>query len=133
MPQTDVFFYRDEDGTVPVLTWLQELAASNRRAAAACIAKLRLLAAFGHELRRPNADYLRDGIYELRVRRGKVNYRILYFYHGQNVAILAHSLTKEQRVPPVDIVRALDRKQSYEQDPETHRAAVAIPEGRQDL
>jgi phage-related protein len=79
MPQTDVFFYRDEDGTVPVLAWLQELAASNRRAAAACIAKLRLLAAFGHELRRPNADYLRDGIYELRVRRGKVNYRILYF------------------------------------------------------
>ena len=133
MPQTDVFFYRDEDGTVPVFAWLEELAAKNRRAAAACIAKLRLLAALGHELRRPNTDYLRDGIYELRARRGKVNYRILYFYHGQNVAVLAHCLTKTQRVPPVDIDRALDRKQRYEQDPETHRAAVAIPEDPQDL
>jgi phage-related protein len=133
MPQTEVFFYRDEDGTVPVLAWLQELAAKNRRVAAACIAKLRLLEAFGHELRRPNADYLRDGIYELRARRGNVNYRILYFYHGQNVAVLAHSLTKQKRVPPADIQRAIERKQRYEQDPKKRRATTTIPEDPQDL
>lgn len=133
MPQTEVFFYRDEDGTVPVLAWLEELATKNRRAAAACIAKLRLLEAFGHELRRPHADYLRDGIYELRARRGNVNYRILYFYHGQNVAVLAHSLTKKKRVPPADIQRAIERKQRYEQDTEKRRATIAIPDDPQDL
>jgi ribosome-binding protein aMBF1 (putative translation factor) len=59
------------------------------------VARIRRLAEAGRELRRPEADYLRGGIYELRARRGHVNYRILYFFHGQNVAILAHALTKE--------------------------------------
>jgi hypothetical protein len=34
-------------------------------------------------LRRPHADYLEDGIYELRWRNGTVQYRILYFFHGR--------------------------------------------------
>ena len=53
----------------------------------------------GFELRRPMADLLEDGIYELRVRVGKVNYRILYFFHGRNVAILTHAMTKERTFP----------------------------------
>ena len=32
-----------------------------------------------------------------------MQYRILYFFHGRNVAILAHSLTKEDEIPAVDI------------------------------
>ncbi len=74
----------------------------------------------GHELRRPEADLLRDGVYELRVGVGRVNYRLLYFFHGRNVAILAHGLTKEKRVPPVDIDRAVARKKRFEGNPETH-------------
>jgi phage-related protein len=35
----------------------------------------------GHELRRPEADFLRDGIYEIRVSLQGVHYRILYFFH----------------------------------------------------
>jgi hypothetical protein len=31
----------------------------------------------GSELRRPTTDVLRDGIYELRAKRGHVNYRLL--------------------------------------------------------
>ncbi len=53
----------------------------------------------GHELRRPLADFLRDGIHELRVRKGRVNYRILYFFHGRNLPILGHALTKEEADP----------------------------------
>lgn len=63
---------------------------------------------------------LRDGIYELRARSGNVNYRILYFFHGQNVAVLAHSLTKEAKVPKKDIERAIERKEAFGQDPEAH-------------
>jgi phage-related protein len=86
------------------------------------VAKIRRLAAMGHELRRPDADILRDGIYELRVREGRVNYRILYFFHGREAIILAHALTKEKEVPDADIERAIRRKQAFEADPDRHIA-----------
>jgi ribosome-binding protein aMBF1 (putative translation factor) len=90
-----VFFYQDEDGRAPVVEWLKTPRREDRKAYAKCVARIRRLAEAGHELRRPEADYLRDGLYELRARHGRVNYRILYFFHGQQVALLAHGLTKE--------------------------------------
>ena len=50
----------------------------------------------GHELRRPEADFLRDGIYELRVSRRGVHRRILYFFHGKFAAVVSHGLVKER-------------------------------------
>lgn len=85
MPETEVIYYCEDDGTAPVLEWLAEIGRRNRKAAVKCTARIEVLGELGHELRRPMADYLRDGIYELRVRAGRVNYRILYFFHGQNV------------------------------------------------
>jgi len=78
------------------------------------------LALLGHELRRPEADLLRDGIYELRVRLGSVNYRLLYFFHGQTVSVIAHGLTKEAAVPGADVNRALARKAAFITDPTAH-------------
>ena len=132
MPQTTIVFYKEEDGEVPVLDWLRALHRRDRRAYAACIARIQRLAALGHELRRPEADYLRDGIYELRVRRGRVQYRILYFFHGQRLAVLAHALTKEGQVPPVDIERAIRRKAAFAPDPETHSYAEELQHGEDD-
>lgn len=120
MPQTDVIFYQEAPGNVPVLDWIEELAAQDQRAGRKCLAAIQRLKSMGHELRRPEADLLRDGVYELRVGVGRVNYRLLYFFHGRNVAILAHGLTKEKRVPPVDIDRAVARKKRFEGNPETH-------------
>jgi putative component of toxin-antitoxin plasmid stabilization module len=60
---------------------------------------------------------LRDGIHELRARVGKVNYRILYGFVGTEVALLACGLTKQQRVPPVDIDRAVARVNEFQRDP----------------
>src|SRR5580698_9661259 len=99
MPNITVAFYRDSDGQAPVVNWLRDLMKTNERAWAHCRARIEMLTQFGHELRRPAADYLRDGIYELRAKQGHVQYRILYFFHGRQVAILAHSLTKEGRSP----------------------------------
>ena len=84
------------------------------------VAAIARLAEFGHELRRPLADILRDGIYELRIRKGRVNIRILYFFHGRGLAILGHALTKEDKVPKADIERAIRRKKSFEVDPTAH-------------
>ena len=70
MPQTKVVFYREEDGTVPALDWLNSLSQKLQDKFAGRIERLE---AMGYELRRPVADFLRDGIYELRVRRGRMN------------------------------------------------------------
>jgi phage-related protein len=117
VPRTRVVFYKDREGNVPVLEWLDGLPA---RIQDKCVVKIERLRELGHELRRPEADLLRNGVYELRVGREGMNYRILYFFHGRVAAVLAHGLTKEQEVPVKDIERALERKRLFEQDPDGH-------------
>jgi hypothetical protein len=70
--------------------------------------------------RRNAGPNLRDGIYELRAKQGHVQYRILYFFHQRQVAILARSLTKEDTIPAVDIERAIMRKKLFESNPRKH-------------
>jgi hypothetical protein len=41
-------------------------------------------------------------------------------FHGRQVAILAHSLTKEDKIPDVDIERAIKRKKLFEANPKEH-------------
>ena len=121
MPETRIVFYKEEDGEVPVLEWLKQLSKENKKAYANCVGKINLLESFGYELRRPAVDYLRDNIYELRAKHIHVQYRILYFFHGQNVTILAHAITKEQAVvTDIDIERAIKRKSLFEENPDTH-------------
>src|ERR1035438_1123967 len=117
MPHTDVVFYQEDENDVPVLDWLKQIRRSNQRAYENCVAAIERLAQFGHELRRPLADFLRDGVYELRVRKGRVNCRILYSFHGRNLAILGHALTKEEKVPKIDIERAIRRKKGVRSRP----------------
>lgn len=71
----------------------------------------------GRQLRRPEADYLRDDIYELRSRLGSVNYRVLYFFHGRNVAIVSHGFTKETEVPSREIDQGIKRKAAFVASP----------------
>jgi len=120
VPRAEVHFYLSDDGTVPVLDWLRQLQQRDRRGYAKCLVLIQRLAEEGYALRRPEADYLRDGIYELRARQGHVNYRILYFFHGQNVVILAHAMTKEREVPDAEIERARRRKAEFEENPTLH-------------
>lgn len=117
MPRTKVVFYREADGTVPVLRWLDGLPAS---AQDKCLLKIERLKELGHELRRPEADYLRDGIYELRVRLRRINYRILYFFHGSAAAVVTHGVIKERIVPPQEIERAIRRMEQFVIDPVQH-------------
>ena len=61
-----------------------------------CYLRLERLREMGHEMRRPEGDYLRNGIYELRVGLRGVHYRILYFFHETAAAVVSHGLVKEQ-------------------------------------
>ena len=120
MPKTDNVFYKDQKGVSPVVGWLKSLRKTDPIAWANCVGRIQLLAESGHELRRPAADVLRDGIYELRAKHHKVQYRILYFSHGRNVAILAHAITKKDVVPAIDIDRAVERMRSFKRSPSDH-------------
>jgi phage-related protein len=117
MPKTTVVFYQEDEKLVPVLDWLNGLPA---KALDKCKVRIERLRDLGHELRRPEADILRDGIYELRVRLGTTNYRMLYFFSGRIAAVLAHGLVKESEVPPRDIEIAIRRKLKFEIDPDRH-------------
>jgi len=115
--RTRVVFYRDDDGTVPFLDWLDGL---EDKAKDKCVVKIERLAEVGHELRRPECGLLRDRIYELRTKRGHVQYRILYFFHGNVAAVVSHGLTKKQEVPAREIARAIERRNKFLSDPARH-------------
>ena len=111
MPTRNVVFFRDTDGCVPFIDWFRGLPA---KAQEKCLARLERLALLGHELRRPEADYLRDDIYELRVHSSGINYRILYFFHGQEIVVLSHGMVKQRaEIPKRDIELAIQRRNIY--------------------
>lgn len=116
MPATEVVFFGESDGWVPMLEWLDGLPEKVQNK---CVVRIERLAECGHELRRPEADLLRDGVHELRVRYGRVNYRMLYFFHGRR-AVLSHGIAKERRVPDKEIDLALSRRRTLQADPEEH-------------
>ena len=122
MPETRVVFYRETDGSVPTQTWLDRLP---KKVRAKCIDKIERLQELGHELLPPESDYLRDGIYELRTRFGKVRYRMLYFFFGNVAAVISHGILKKTaKVPPREIELAIERKRNFEQNPVQHTQEV---------
>ena len=118
MPKTDVVFFRGPNGRAPAYEGLRDLLRrGERRAFAKCYVRISRLAQFGHELRRPEADLLRDGIHELRATCGRVHYRLLYFFHERR-AVLTQLIVKEGEVPRIEIERAIAFKREFEADPE---------------
>jgi phage-related protein len=117
VPKTEVIAYREANGSVPLLDWLDGLSQMARRK---CLVQIELLVEFGYELRRPHCDLLERGIWELRARAGHVQYRILYFFRGQNAVILSHGFSKEQYIPAVEIEKAVRRRECYLQNPSAH-------------
>ena len=116
MPKAEVVLYKENE-EVYFLKWLKTVPVKAQRK---CLVYLSQLAAHGHELRRPVADLLRDGIYELRPSLQGVPYRILYFFSGENFVVVSHAITKESAVPAVEIDRAIERKRKFELNPSKH-------------
>jgi len=119
-----VVYFKDVDGSVPVLEWLAQL--GYHTAVLKAHARLALLEEMGNGLRRPVADSIGNGLYELRWRSGTVNYRVIYFFYGQQAAVAANGLTKEARLPAADVDRALRRKRAFEASPEMHTYTMEV-------
>ena len=87
-----ILFYWNERGDSPVCDFLDSLPVKARAKIAAWIG---LLEKEGPSLKRPYADKLKDKLYELRVRLGPDNVRIIYFFYLKDRIILLHAFRKK--------------------------------------
>jgi len=117
MPETNVVIFAEDNRTCPLLDWLDGLPPKVQDK---CTVRIERLAELGHELRRPEADYLRDDIYELRTSLQKIQYRMLYFFHNR-AGIISHGIIKKQKsVDPGEIDLAVMRKDRFKTNPMKH-------------
>lgn len=131
MPKTTIVFYQEKEGNSPIVNWLLEVRKKDPKGFLNCLARVEQLKMLGYELRRPAADYLRDGIYELRAKHQNVQYRLLYFFYGENITVIDHGIVKQQSaVPQIEIERALDRKKKFEANPTQHTFKETIEDGK---
>lgn len=124
MPPVQVILYRDDDGSVALLEWLDLLP---EKAKVKCLVRIERLNQLGHEMRRPEADLLRDDIYELRIALNGVQYRILYFYSGRMAVVQSHGLIKKGSAQPIiEIQRAIERQVKFMAHPGRHTCTEAF-------
>jgi phage-related protein len=82
-----------------------------------------LLREWGYELRRPAADYLGEGIYELRVVYAGRRFRILYAFDERERVVLLCGFVKDQaRVPKRQLLLARHRMNQYKRAPARYTA-----------
>lgn len=84
-----------------------------QKAQAKVLAHIELLEEKGPSLRRPYADFVEEGIYELRVRFSKNRYRIFYFFWGDDKIVLTHGITKKTGAIPRE---EIERAKRYRED-----------------
>lgn len=104
-------FYVAPDGSCPTRDFLNRLTKEER---ARVIRLIKLLSEEGYNLKRPYADTLESGIYELRTHQGHKQYRVLYFYFYQDKIILSHGIYKpDKKVKTSEIEKAIKHKNDY--------------------
>ena len=105
----DVFYFIDERGGNPVKEFIDRLPSKEQTKVFAYMAELLQR---GHQLRRPIADYLGNGIYELRPK----NNRIFYFFFMKSSAVMIHAIRKTtHKIPESDLQLCARRKNQVEQ------------------
>lgn len=103
-----VLYYTDRGGNSHVEDFINSRNLNNQVKITAVIDYLQEM---GVNLPRPYADYLRDGIYELRVKLSGDETRTLYFFCFENCIVLTHTFLKNtQKVPDSEINKALKFK-----------------------
>ena len=111
MQKFDVDFYKKNDGSCPVIEFLNGLDVKMR---AKIMRMLKLLEQNGSDLREPYSKFLKDGIFELRIKQGTDIVRVLYFFMiGHRIIITNGFVKKSQRTPRSEIELAKKYKKEY--------------------
>ncbi len=103
----EIAFYWNERGDAPVREFLNSLPAKTQKKIHAWIS---LLKAEGPALRRPYADKIKDKLYELRVRLGSDQTRVLYFFMMGKRIVLVHAFRKKSSALDVSDIQIAERR-----------------------
>ena len=111
MPELEVVFYEQADGTIPVRQFLGSLSDKMEAKVLRVISRLEVN---GCELIEPYSKPLGDGIFELRAQVATNISRVLYFFVIDNKAVLTHGFVKKtQQTPKAEIKRAKSYREDY--------------------
>lgn len=104
MKNWNIIYYETVEGECPVEDLISSKSMNNR---AKILALFSFLEEKGPNLPRPYADFLVDGIHELRIKLSGEQLRILYFFCYKDYIILTHPFIKKtQKVPIPQIEKA---------------------------
>ena len=105
MAKYQVEFFQTEDGSAPALDFIESLGV---KMAAKTYRLLELLAENGQDLREPYSKFLVDGIFELRVKFGSDDARMLYFFIIEKRIIVTNGFVKKtQKTPRSELAKAM--------------------------
>ncbi len=101
---SNIYYFVDENKNNPVKEFIDSLTKEEQAKIYAYVKELKKQ---GNNLRRPMADYLKKGIYELRPKDN----RIFYFFYLRNNAVLIHAIKKKtKKIPERDLRLCVKRK-----------------------
>ena len=107
----EIRFFKKDDGTEPVVDFLNTLDDKMRAKVARTID---LLEMYGSQLRFPVSEELDDGIMELRTTFGGNISRVLYFFIVGNTAVLTNGFIKKtQKTPSKEIALAKKYREDF--------------------
>jgi phage-related protein len=108
----EVEYYIKPNGRCPVEDFLKKL--SLKTDIPFVVKAFERLEQFGHYLDRPHSAYLRDKIYELRIRTQRGQLRFLYFFFEEDHIVITHGFHKKTgTVPDNEIKKAIGFMNSY--------------------
>ena len=111
MPELEVVFYEQADGTIPAQDFLLSL---NKKMRTKLARTISLLERNGYELRKLYSKPLGDGIFELRAQVATNISRVLYFFVVNGKAVLTHGFVKKtDKTPKAEIKRAQNYREDY--------------------
>jgi phage-related protein len=104
-------YYQKDDGSLPVEEYILSL---DYKMKAKVLRTISLLEEYGARLGAPYSKYLRDGIFELRIKQSSNSTRVLYFFFEDRRIILTNGFTKKTlRTPRSEFKLAKDRREHF--------------------
>jgi phage-related protein len=111
LPKLDCRFFRSEQGSEPVREWLKSLSAEVRKEIGADIQRVQ----WQWPVSKPLVDGLGGGLYEVRTKIERIQYRVL-FCITENTMVLLHGFVKKARTEPAEIALGRRRQKQVEQE-----------------
>ncbi len=110
-PKWNIIFYEKPNGRIPTKIFLDSLTNQEYIYVEHEFDRLR---EFGHELGRPYFGYLRDDIYELRVKTKNKQLRFLCFFYGDQLIVVTHGFVKKSdKVQDNQIKKAIEYRKNF--------------------